>query len=161
MADFVIRPTMKFIKLGYTAVFVVIGLALALASNAPPSMNISPWYAAFAAVLLLWPAARQLRRRMTKITITGDKLRYESGFLSKSTRTIQLSKVQDVRVDQSLPQRMFGVGELSIETAGEASRLTVHNLDDPQAIADHIVEVSHAGSRGTTPNPPGSARSAP
>jgi hypothetical protein len=41
------------------------------------------------------------------------------------------------------------VGELSIETAGEASRLTVHNLDDPQAIADHIVEVSHAGSRGT------------
>jgi uncharacterized membrane protein YdbT with pleckstrin-like domain len=99
VADFVIRPTMKFIKLGYTAVFVVIGLALALASNAGQPL----WYAAVATVLLLWPAARQLRRRMTKITITGDKLRYESGFLSKSTRTIQLSKVQDVRVDQSLP----------------------------------------------------------
>jgi uncharacterized membrane protein YdbT with pleckstrin-like domain len=77
-----------------------------------------------------------------KVTITGDKLRYESGLLSKTTRNIQLSKVQDVRVDQSLGQRMMGVGDLSIETSGESSRLEVDNIDQPQAVADEIIAAS-------------------
>ena len=82
----------------------------------------------------------------TKTTITGERLRYESGVASKSTRTIQLSKVQDVRVDQALSQRMFGVGDISIETAGEASRLTLVNIDNPQALADEILNRSHHSS---------------
>ena len=45
------------------------------------------------------------------MTMVGDKLRYEVGMLSKATRTIQLSKVQDVTVRQSLPQRIAGVGD--------------------------------------------------
>ena len=144
MPDFVIRPTMKFIKLAYTLVFVVVAAALAAANN----LGWPLWTAAAAAVLLLWPAARHLRRQFTKMSVTGDKLRYESGFLSKTTRTLQLSKVQDVSVDQSLSQRMFGVGDLSIETAGETSRLTVANIDGPQAIADHVMEASaHGGAR--------------
>jgi uncharacterized membrane protein YdbT with pleckstrin-like domain len=92
-----------------------------------------PW------LLLLWPAVRALRRRLTKTTIAGDRLRYETGVASKSTRNIQLSKIQDVRVDQRLQQRIFNVGDLSIETAGESSRLTIHNVDDPQALADEIM----------------------
>jgi uncharacterized membrane protein YdbT with pleckstrin-like domain len=80
---------------------------------------------------------------MRKATITGDRLRYETGFTSKSTRTIQLSKVQDVRVDQTLMQRMFHVGNISIETAGEASRLTLVHIDNPQPLADEIMNRSH------------------
>ena len=53
---------------------------------------------------------------------------------SKTTRNIQISKIQDVRVDQSVSQRIFNVGDLSIETAGESSRLTVHNVDNPQGL---------------------------
>ena len=74
------------------------------------------------------------------MTMVGDKLRYETGMLSKATRTIQLSKVQDVTVRQSLGQRIAGVGDLSIETAGESSRLTFPNIDGPQVIADRIIE---------------------
>src|SRR5579863_4727892 len=77
------------------------------------------------------------------------KLRYETGMLSKATRTIQLSKVQDVTVRQTLAQRMGGVGDLSIETAGESSRLTFPNIDGPQAVADQIIDASHRiGVRG-------------
>ena len=46
-------------------------------------------------------------------------------------------------VRQSLAQRMGGVGDLSIETAGESSRLTFPNIDGPQAIADRIIDASH------------------
>ena len=105
------------------------------------------WIPSLAALLLLWPLERQMRRYAAKVSITGDKLRYETGFFSKSTRTIQLSKIQDVRVDQSLSQRIFGVGNISIETAGESSRLTVFHIDHPQHVADTIM---HAGD-----NPPG------
>ena len=95
-----------------------------------------------AVLILLVPIRRHIRRQTIKVTLTGDKLRYESGLLSKTTRNIQLSKVQDVRVDQSLGQRMMGVGDLSIETSGESSRLEVDNIDQPQAVADEIIAAS-------------------
>jgi uncharacterized membrane protein YdbT with pleckstrin-like domain len=99
-------------------------------------------------LLLLWPAARALERRFTRITVTGERLRYETGFFSKATRTIQLPKVQDVRVDQGLMQRMWNVGNLSIETAGETSRLTIDNVDSPQELADELL------NRAQHPMPP-------
>jgi uncharacterized membrane protein YdbT with pleckstrin-like domain len=107
----------------------------------------APWLPAVAALGLLFPIRRHIRRQSVKMTIAGDKLRYEAGLLSKTTRNIQLSKVQDVRVDQSLGQRMLGVGDISIETSGESSRLEMDNVDAPQAIADEIVAASqHHGS---------------
>ena len=97
-------------------------------------------------LLFLWPLSRAMRRRFTKTTISGDRLRFESGLAAKTTRNIQISKIQDVRVDQSVKQRMFGVGDLSIETAGEASRLTIHNVDNPQDLADEILNRSQRGA---------------
>jgi uncharacterized membrane protein YdbT with pleckstrin-like domain len=99
-------------------------------------------------LILLWPAAKALRQRFTKAVISGDRLRYETGMASKSTRTIQLSKLQDVRVDQRLSQRIFNVGDLSIETAGETSRLTIVNVDGPQALADEIMNLAQQRSTG-------------
>jgi hypothetical protein len=37
---------------------------------------------------------------------------------------------------------MIGVGDLSIETSGESSRLEVDNIDQPQAVADEIIAAS-------------------
>jgi uncharacterized membrane protein YdbT with pleckstrin-like domain len=62
---------------------------------------------------------------------------------SRSTRTMEIHKVQDVRVDQSLTQRLLGTGNISIETAGETSRLTLVNIDRPQYVADRILEAAH------------------
>jgi uncharacterized membrane protein YdbT with pleckstrin-like domain len=98
-----------------------------------------------APVVFVWPALRWLRRSFNRTTISGDRLRYESGALTKSTRTIQLSKVQDVRVDQRFSQRIFSTGDLSIETAGETSRLTLHNVDSPQTLADEILNRAQKG----------------
>jgi uncharacterized membrane protein YdbT with pleckstrin-like domain len=61
-----------------------------------------------------------------------------------------LPKVQDARVDQSVMQRMFGVGDLAIETAGEASRLTLRNVDQPQRVAEEILAASHNTAGGQT-----------
>jgi uncharacterized membrane protein YdbT with pleckstrin-like domain len=104
----------------------------------------SPVRAAF--VVLIWPLPGALRRQFTKTTISGDRLGFETGMFSKTTRNIQFSKLRDLRVDQNVTQRLFGVGNLSIETSGEASRLTIEDIDGPQAVADENLNRSQPGT---------------
>jgi len=147
MADRIIRPSTKQIKVLYVlALIVILAAVVAYAKYADPD-KYPRWLPAIALIVLLVPIRRQIRRQMVKVTISGDKLRYDLGLLSKTTRNIQLSKVQDVRVDQSLGQRMLGVGNVSIETSGEASRLTLHNIDSPHEVADEIIAASQEHGR--------------
>jgi uncharacterized membrane protein YdbT with pleckstrin-like domain len=148
VTDLTIRPTSKFIMLRLVVtglIFLAIEVWYFTSLRDVSWLAPLPWILPILFVPVLW---RALRRQFTTITITGDRLRYELGILSKSTRTIQLPKVQDVRVDQSFGQRLFGVGNLSIETAGEASRLTIPDVDSPQQLADAIVDHAQKGHPG-------------
>jgi uncharacterized membrane protein YdbT with pleckstrin-like domain len=151
MADIVIRPSMKFIRAGYLLVLLLIVAAVVVHYKYLADKEQQPWLPIATALLLLLPIRRHIQRQTVKITIAGDKLRSETGLMSKSTRIIQLSKVQDVRVIQSMSQRIFGVGDVSIETAGENSRLLVANLDGPQELAEQITDLS--GQASTHGNP--------
>jgi uncharacterized membrane protein YdbT with pleckstrin-like domain len=145
VADIIIRPTAKFLKAGAIAAAIVfLGLEIAYLALWEGQFP-HHWVMILPPLILLWPAARWVRRQATRTVVTGDRLRYETGLASKSTRTIQLAKVQDVRVEQRVVQRVFNVGNLSIETAGEASRLTLVNVDEPHKLADEIVNRSQAG----------------
>ena len=149
MAEMIIRPTMKFIYMGYVVVMVIVVASVVAMERMqlPPEVPASwrPWIPFLPVLLLLWPVKRHLLNRLTKMTILDDKLRYERGLLSRTTRTILISRVQDVTVHQRIGQRIFGVGDVSIETAGEASRETIFNIDRPREIADHINEHSQRG----------------
>ena len=145
MSEMTIQPTLKFIKAGAVlalGVFLALEIGYYTSWHGMRSIEVLKPLPYVAPVVLLWPLSRLLRRRFTRLTISGDRLRYETGLAAKTTRNIQLSKIQDVRVQQSLSHRMCGVGELSIETAGEASRLTIRNVDQPQAIADQIMDAA-------------------
>jgi uncharacterized membrane protein YdbT with pleckstrin-like domain len=152
MADIVIRPSMKFIKAGYVFALLVVCAALIvhykyLAVQYPDQRY--PYLPIASLFLLLWPIKRHLQRQTVKLTMAADKLRYETGLTTKSMRLIQLHKVQDVRVIQSVWQRMFSVGDISIETAGENSRLVVENLDRPRELAEQITDAAaHTGPTG-------------
>ena len=149
MSDLIIRPTLKFIKVGaILAAIVFLGLeALYFAHfGCCGYPGGTAWLMAFPPVVFLWPLGRWMRRQSSKATVTAERLRYETGVISRTTRNIQLAKLQDARVEQRLVQRLFGVGDLSIETAGEASRLTIPNVDAPQALADEIMNRAQAGA---------------
>ena len=143
MAGTVIRPSFKFIQIGFIVVIVLVIVAAVVHYEYLRPQGQPPWLPGVAALLILWPLGKALRRRFTKIVIEGERLYYEQGALSKQTRIIQMQKIQDVRVHQSLGQRMFGVGNLSIETAGEASRLTITNIDQPRALAEQILALAN------------------
>lgn len=150
MADIVIRPSMKLIRAGYVITLLLILIAVAVHYRYLATDHPTPWLPAVTALLLLWPIRRHIHRQTIKLTISGDKLRYETGLVSKSTRIIQLPKVQDVRVVQSLVQRILAIGDISIETAGEYSRLVVNNLDQPQMLAENITDASNQASSSST-----------
>ena len=151
MSDITIRPTAKFIMVRTVAagvIFLVIVIAWYTQWRDTEQLHFLPF---IAPIVFLSPVLRAMRRQFTKTVIAGDRLRYETGGFAKSTRTIQLSKLQDVRVDQTMMQRMFGVGNLSIETAGEASRLTIFDVDGPQALADELLNRAQHGTDGPVP----------
>jgi len=142
-----LRPSLKFVKLSYVLCLVLaVGLGVYILAEKDqkdfPSWIV--WCLIVPAILLFFTLIRHIQRRMVKMTILGDRLRYESGLFSKSTRTIELIKVQDIRVDRTIWQRMAAIGDLSIETAGSASRIEIDGIDRPQEAADHILELSRA-----------------
>lgn len=147
LSDLTIRPTMKFIKAGAVLAAIVF-LGLEIAYLALWKDQLPNWFMILPPLILLWPAARALRRQYMKVVISGDRLRYEVGAAAKTTRNIQLNKLQDARVDQRFLQRLCNVGDLSIETAGESSRLTIPNVDNPQALADEIMNRAQKGAAG-------------
>jgi uncharacterized membrane protein YdbT with pleckstrin-like domain len=100
------------------------------------------WIVIFPLLLLAWVAMKDLLRRFEKLVLGGGKLRHETGILSRASRSAELSKVQDVQVLQSVWQRMVGIGDIVIETAGEGPGIRMHNIDAPQQVADLILETA-------------------
>jgi membrane protein YdbS with pleckstrin-like domain len=143
-----ISTSVKTIKIGYIlCLLLAIGIAgyLIAIHNQDDRM----WaLLALPALVALYLVSRHIRRRMVKLTILEDRLRYEAGFLSKTTRTMELTKVQDVRVDQTVGQRMLNIGNLSLETAGESSRIVMPSVDRPHEAADRILALSRAHHPG-------------
>jgi membrane protein YdbS with pleckstrin-like domain len=134
---FTVRPTMMFIKTGY-ALAVIAGIALVflLASlNVPASISIP-----LALALLLLPAYYHIRRNMVRYTVTDSKLQIDTGLVARTTRNIPLSKVQDVTVSASIPQRLLGFGDIIVDNASDVGGSTVmHNINSPRHYADLLL----------------------
>jgi membrane protein YdbS with pleckstrin-like domain len=137
-----LRSSAKSIKAGY-ALALLLALAIAVYMQSAQAADARLWsLVAIPAVLAIYLAIQHLNKAYTTLTIESGRLRYKSGMTSKSTRTMDLSKIQDVRVDQTVSQRMMGIGNLSIESAGNAGQIVMLGVDRPQEAADRILELA-------------------
>ncbi|MBL8228923.1 MAG: PH domain-containing protein [Bryobacterales bacterium] len=135
-----IRPSTTLVVVTYisavllTAVIAYIGFSAKLKSNL--------WMVAFAApaFLMALAASKHMRAAFTTMELAGDRLKFESGMLSKTSRSVPLSKVQDVTVSQTIGQRILGLGDLTIETAGETGRLRMIEINSPRVVAEKILD---------------------
>ena len=134
---FTVRPTMIFIKLGYAlAVVGAVALVFLLALiNVPAYISIP-----LALALLMIPAYFHIRRNMIRYTLTDSKIEIDTGLVARTTRNIPLSKIQDVTVSASIPQRILGFGDLIVDNASELGGSTVlHNISKPRHYADLLL----------------------
>jgi uncharacterized membrane protein YdbT with pleckstrin-like domain len=156
MPAMVLRPSTKFIKLGYALCLVMAIAIAAYLKSTGPADDRYWWLLIVPGFLMVMVITRHMKQRLIKLEVFSDHVRYESGFFSKTTRSEQVVKLQDVRVDQTLGQRMVGIGNLSFETAGGSSRIVMPSIDSPQSAADHILVLARAQGikPDGTPHPP-------
>ena len=151
-----IRQSLKAVKAAYL-LCVLLELAIIVLwyeQKFPPAMPFW-WVGALPLILAVFVVVRHVKRRMTRITISADRLHYETGLASKATRTVELVKVQDVRVSMTLWQRVFNMGNVSLETAGSSSHILMESVDRPQEVANHILDMARAaGKAAAEPIPP-------
>lgn len=144
-----IRPSTKVVKVKYVGAILLAGIGYWLRKQYGAKLPAAAEYAFYGAAAL-WLAGtifRHVGLMFTSLASDGEKLIHQEGFLSKSTRSMNISKVQDARVEQSLGERMMGVGTLTLESAGETGRLVMANIDQPQRVADQVLALARQSQR--------------
>jgi uncharacterized membrane protein YdbT with pleckstrin-like domain len=86
-------------------------------------------------------------RRSTHYVLTNYRVLVETGVLSKSSKSSQLDKINDVSCTQSVWGRMLGFGDVVLETAGEMGATRLASVPEPiemqKAILDAVARARH------------------
>lgn len=138
---FTVRPTLLFVKIGYAAA-IVGAVLLTILLQLIPMLRDIPVYITIpiALGLLLIPAYYHLKRNMVRYTLTDSKMEIDYGLIARTTRNIPLTKIQDVTVSASIPQRLLGFGDVVVDNASEIGGSTVlHNINNPRHYADLLL----------------------
>lgn len=99
-------------------------------------------------LLLVFPLRLYWRSLAASLKVENGMLRLRTGILSDQLTTLALERLQEVSVKRTIWQRLWGTGDLHAESAAESGGITMANIDDPQAVADRIVELSRAAKAG-------------
>lgn len=70
----------------------------------------------------------------TKYVITNERVIVRSGVFARQGKEIPLEVINDVAFSQSLIERMFGSGDLLLESAGEMGQSRFTNVPTPEDI---------------------------
>ena len=137
---FTVRPTFLFIGIGYVLAAVAgVGLSILLAMFAGQYVS-APVAVLMTLPLLLIPAFKHLKRNTVKYTLTDSKIEIDQGLIARKTRNIPLRNIQDVTVSTTIPQRLFGFGDLIIENANEVGGQTLlDNIPQPRRHAELLL----------------------
>ncbi len=119
-----------------------IGLAILVAALLQTDQNTRE-VAAITAIAVLLIAAWMLivagiRRRTTEYVVTDKRVIYKTGWFSRHTAEMNISKVESVDVDQNLLGRVFGYGTVFVRGTG-ASMEPLPRVADPIALRNAIM----------------------
>jgi len=101
-----------------------------------------------AALVVLTLVIGYLRRVSTKYLITNQRLRISRGIVRRHVQETRLERVQNVNYQQSVLDRMLGVGTVDFDTAGtDDSEFRFEWVDGPEKVVravDHAIEEARA-----------------
>jgi len=140
MEELIVRPSMKTVWAGYVLALIIF---IACVWAYYQYLTDKPaWLMAIPLIAFLPPLRTHIKRRLVSMRLFEGHLTVESGFFSRTRRTVDVAKIQDVTLSQSLGQRILGVGDLRLESAGESGAMAMRNVDHPRKIADLVLEVA-------------------
>jgi uncharacterized membrane protein YdbT with pleckstrin-like domain len=91
---------------------------------------------------------RWVQWRCTSFTLTNNRIVSRRGILSRYTESIALDRVQDSSVRQRVLGRVFGYGDVELESAGRDGYEVLHHVADPAGFSHDLlmaIEARHTG----------------
>ena len=85
-------------------------------------------------LLLFWPVRDFVTWLTTHFVVTTDRVILRSGWIAKRSMEIRMEKISDVRFSQRVLERLLGVGDLFIESAGREGHTVFSNVAQPEAV---------------------------
>jgi hypothetical protein len=80
-----------------------------------------------------------INRILTRYRLTNERLVIEHGFIRKRVEQIDLYRVHDVDYKQGVIERIFGMGDINIETTdATAPDVTLADISDPNRVKDLV-----------------------
>ena len=135
-----VQPSMRRAKFSFVLCVLFLALVIWVWRTLLPTAE---WWIVLVGVLpFIAPTLAFVDAIRTRLWLEDGLVRYRNGFLVQTTRAMELKKIQDVRVERTLSQRMWGMGTLILESAGESSRLVIADIDNPQRAADALLRAS-------------------
>jgi membrane protein YdbS with pleckstrin-like domain len=119
-------------------------------------------------VIVIWACLKRLIWWLTSnFVVTTNRVIHRQGFIAKRSMEIPLDKINDVRFEQGIVDRVIGAGTLIIQSASEAGRNEFEFVRDPEGVQKTIYEATQrgaqrmAGGSPPTPQPIAGGRAAP
>ncbi len=114
--------------------------------------RVPPLPSAIAAALLLfsalWLLAAGVGQRAVRYTLSGARLEIERGLLGRRLESMELWRVRDVVLEQSLFERVRGVGRLTLYSTDKVEPvLTIGPVASSRALFDRVRDLVAAARK--------------
>jgi uncharacterized membrane protein YdbT with pleckstrin-like domain len=126
-------------KLFFPVVFVVLAIAATAASLVLDlSRVVSFLLLGVLALAVAFLLVRYVKWTTLNFVVTNERLIHREGVIAKNGIEIPLDRVQTIRFNQSIFERMIGAGDLLIESAGETGQNKFTDIRKPNVVQNVI-----------------------
>jgi uncharacterized membrane protein YdbT with pleckstrin-like domain len=89
-------------------------------------------------VTAAWLVTQLVKWRTTYFVVTSHRLIYRQGVVAREGVEIPLERVNNVNFNQSIFERLIGVGDLLIESGGQEGQQTFTDIASPEKVQNII-----------------------
>lgn len=147
-AIFEVRPSLFMVGVGVVITIIVLTVLLALPGGGQAKTSfVGVFYCGmtvvFAMVMGFHIFRATLARLFTRYTLTSKRLIVRTGLISRSRKVIPVSRIQDVSYKQNILERLVGIGDVIVESAGEKGAIRLMDLPNCHDYSEVILDVIH------------------
>ena len=129
-------------------ILLIVGVIVALINikGGGSGKGILRWIVVGVAVVLfaVYPVRRFIQWATSHFVVTTERLIHRSGLIAKRSMEVPLNRINDVRFNQGVFERMIGAGDLIVESAGERGQEVFDDVRHPEGIQKVIYERAEA-----------------
>lgn len=80
------------------------------------------------------------RKWSTEIAITNRRLLYKQGWITRRTQELPRNRIEEINLRQSILDRIWGTGRLTVSGTGGDKPIRLPTIDDPIAFRRALMD---------------------